>query len=108
MTSPDQLNAVYRERNQLVAAMTKLIPSHFAIDETVEPEWRYVICVHLPTGQATWHIHEDQYGLFAHLEDFDRPQHWDGHDTTEKYRRLNALKLDWFSYGKRWVADGEI
>ena len=98
------VDEVYAERNQLVAALTKHFPSHYAIDETVDPEWRYVICVHLPTGQATWHIREDEYGWFAHLEDFARPQHWDEHDTAEKYRRLASLELDWFSYGRAYAA----
>lgn len=85
-------DAVYRERDQLVAALSKLYPAHFAIDEVIEEqEWRYVICIHLPTGQVTWHIHESELSLFRHLEDEDRPQHWDGHSTEEKYRRLNRL-----------------
>lgn len=87
----DILNEVYRERDQLVAALSKHYPSHFAIDETEKPEWRHVICVHLPTGQATWHIHESELELFEHLAERDRPQHWDGHDTDEKYRRVGAL-----------------
>ena len=107
MTDPD-ISAVYHERDQLVAALTKHFPSHYAIDETCEPEWRHVICVHLPTGQATWHIHESEYDLFAHLESFDRPQHWDNHDTAEKYRRLNALKLDWFSYGRAYATGARL
>lgn len=40
-----------------------------------EPEWP-VAFIELPTGQVTWHL----------------PQHpiaWDGHDTEEKYRRLD-------------------
>ena len=82
---------VYHERDQLVAALSKHYEAHFAVDETTDHEWRYVICIHLPTGQVTWHIHDSEVELFAHLEEQDRPQHWDGHDTDEKYRRLNAL-----------------
>jgi len=93
--SLEELGQVYRQRNRLVAALSKTYPSHFAIDETVEPEFRYVICIHLPTGQATWHINEQDTDLFDHLEDLDRPQHWDGHDTEEKWRRVARLPLSW-------------
>ena len=40
-----------------------------------EPEWP-VVFIELPTGQVSWHV----------------PQHaaaWDGHDTGEKYRRVD-------------------
>lgn len=92
------LNQVYHERDQLVAALTKVFPSHLAIDETLprlQQDWRYIVCVHLRTGQATWHIHEDELPLFAHIENETRSQHWDEHDTAEKYRRLNALPRRW-------------
>ena len=40
-----------------------------------EPEWP-VVYIDLPSGQVSWHM----------------PQHtsqWDGHDTNEKYRRID-------------------
>ncbi|MEA4926828.1 MAG: hypothetical protein VB084_16165 [Syntrophomonadaceae bacterium] len=46
------------------------------MDES-EPEWP-VLYIELPTGQVSWHM----------------PQHikaWDGHDTEEKYRRINEF-----------------
>lgn len=46
------------------------------LDEN-EPEWPMVY-VELPTGQVSWHM----------------PQHdksWDGHDTEEKYRRIEEF-----------------
>jgi hypothetical protein len=86
-------DAAYRERDQLVAALSKMFAAHLAIHDPLpegwDPEWRYLVCVHLPTGQATWHIHENEVMLFGHLA--VAPQHWDTHTTEEKYRRLNAL-----------------
>ena len=82
---------VYRERDQLVAALSKLFPAHFANhdDADWEDEWRNIVCIHLPTGQVTWHIHVSEVPLFGHLT--IGSNHWDGHDTPEKYRRLNEL-----------------
>lgn len=98
-----QLNAVtkakdgaYWERNQLVAALTKLFPSwrekHPDSDATWESDWRNIIFIELPTGQASWHIHDSEYDYF---KDLPQSAHsicsWDGHTTEEKYARLAAL-----------------
>lgn len=86
-------NKVYAERNRLVAALSKHYPlgSHLCRDESphAEAEWLNIVCIHLPTGQATWHIHDRELPLFAHLP--MRPAHWDGHSTEEKYERVAAL-----------------
>lgn len=84
-------DGAYRERDQLVAVLTKVFPAHMALhtDPDWEDEWRHIICVHLPTGQATWHIHDSEQPLFAHLG--QTADHWDGHTTDEKYARLAAL-----------------
>lgn len=41
------------------------------------------------TSQVTWHIHDDEVGLFLFLPLYDKWK-WDGHDTDEKYRRVQA------------------
>jgi hypothetical protein len=88
-----ELRGVYRERDSLVAALSKNYEAHLARHEgdDWEDDWRNIVCIHLPAGQVTWHIHDSELLLFAHLADVPRLQHWDGHDTHEKYRRLNAL-----------------
>lgn len=92
MSECPDCHATYRERDQLVAALSKQYDAHLSrhMGEW-EDEWRNIVCIHLPSGQATWHIHDSELSLFAHL--FGKPveNHWDGHDTEEKYRRLNAL-----------------
>lgn len=86
-------NQAYTERDQLVAAISKCFPSHLCrhpdSDIEWEDDWRWIVCIHLPTGQATWHIHESELPWFSHLE--RKSNHWDGHSTEEKYRRLAAL-----------------
>jgi hypothetical protein len=86
-----QKDAAYAERDRLVAALSKQFPAHLARHEGAdwEDDWRNIVCVHLPTGQATWHIHDSEVPWFAHLPMGDA--HWDGHSTGEKYRRLDAL-----------------
>jgi hypothetical protein len=85
------IDAVYRERDQLVAALSKIYPSHLAWheDDDWEDGWRNIVCIHLPTGQAAWHISNDEIVLFDHLH--QQKDHWDGHTTDEKYDRLGAL-----------------
>ena len=40
--------------------------------------------------QVSWHIHDDDKKYFKHLD--PGVEEWDGHDTDEKYRRLQAIK----------------
>jgi hypothetical protein len=85
---------VYAERNRLVAALSKCFPAHLCRhpdNEDWEDDWRTIVCVHLPTGQATWHIHDSEVPLFSHLGTTDN--HWDGHGTDEKYERLSRLPV---------------
>lgn len=102
-----QKDNAYSERDQLVAALSKVFPAHLCrhSDEDTEWEndWRWIVCIHIPeyklvvdTGrweaveaQVTWHIHDDELSLFGHLS--DEPNHWDGHTTEDKYRRLARL-----------------
>jgi hypothetical protein len=86
-----QKDNAYRERDQLVAALSKLFPAHLArhTDPDWEDDWRNIVCVHLPAGQATWHIHDRERLWFDHLA--YAPSHWDGHTTDEKYERLAKI-----------------
>ncbi len=90
-----QKDAAYAERDRLVAALSKVFPAHLARHEGADWEdgWRNIVCIHLPAGQATWHIHDSEMSWFGHLETTAEP-HWDGHGTEEKYRRLQALPWD--------------
>lgn len=83
----------YRERNQLVRALTKLFPSYLArhdeSDTTWERDWMWIVYIELPTGQVSWHIHDSERLDFSHLE--VKANNWDGHNNERKYQRLAAL-----------------
>lgn len=106
-------NNAYWERNQLVAALSKLLPSHLAKhsiqDNEWEDDWRNIVVIHLPLEltpyadvvngpvpddiQMTWHIHDHDMPMFDHLRYVDYPDYvWDGHDTAEKYKRLRLIQ----------------
>jgi len=90
-----QKDGAYSERDQLVCALSKCFPSwlerHPNNDQTWDNDWRWIVFVQLPTGQASWHIHDSEYPWFSHLA-FRDHHSWDGHTTAEKYERLNNLE----------------
>lgn len=65
-------DAAYAERDQLVAAISKVWPSHFtkpdASGTAFDSQWPVSVCVHLPSGLVRWHIHPDRVSLFSHLK----------------------------------------
>ena len=83
----------YRERNKIVAALSKVFPSHLARHEKEDNEWgkrrQNVVYIQLPTGQVSWHIGDDELWMFAGL--LWKDDMWDGHSTEFKYIRLAAL-----------------
>ena len=83
----------YWERNQLVAALSKMCPSHLCRHEDSDAEWendwRNIVCVHTPADQITWHIHDSELPYFEHLHYSDN--HYDGHSNEEKYIRLSQI-----------------
>lgn len=87
----EQKNGAYSERNKLVAALSKFFPASIEkhVGENWDDDWRNVIFIDLPTGQASWHIHDSELFMFTHLKSSGRT--WDGHSTDEKYHRLAAL-----------------
>jgi len=107
---------VYWERNQLVSALSKIFPSwltrHPDEDTDWEDDWRNIVFIEIPTKelemkyeqggfnvrytrQLSWHIHDSDLKYFSHLE--FKKNTWDGHTTTEKYRRLSHIrKRRWF------------
>lgn len=91
------IDAAYLERNQVVvglAALALRLGYQAGVAQTAipgwEPEWHGCVYVDLPTGQVSWHFHQDNADLFAFLPPYAGS--WDGHDTPEKYRRILALR----------------
>lgn len=86
-------DSAYSERDKLVQTLSKFYPSHLArhpdSDTTWENDWRWIVCIHAPCGQLSWHIHDSERPMFAHLQ--VKSNDWDGHSTEEKYQRLSRL-----------------
>lgn len=82
-------DAAYEERNRVVALLAALLPSvrtRTAIEGWSE-DWHGCVYITLPDGsQASWHFHDSQAHLFAHVPEGQAT--WDGHTTPEKYERI--------------------
>jgi hypothetical protein len=105
---PFSKDQAYWERNQLVAALSKVFPSwmelHPLEDKEWDKDWRHIIYIEVPNRggnvqghqlyldkQLSWHIHDDDVPFFKHLE-LKKGNSWDGHTTEEKYQRLSELE----------------
>lgn len=100
-------DGAYRERDELVALLSKLYPSHLAEhdpdDPDWDPAWQTIVCIHTPWGQASWHVKwETEYALFEHLDQENIYSDWDGHSTEQKYDRLRQAEPPgiWRPFGK--------
>lgn len=84
-------DAPYTERNALVAFLSTAYPSGLKRTEIEgwDPEWNGCVFIDTPEGQMSWHYHERDAGLFAHLGPYEGE--WDGHTTPEKYERLARI-----------------
>ena len=82
-------DGAYTERNRLVAFIASIYPS--GVKKTAIPgwdeAWHNCVYIDLPVGQASWHYHNDEAHLFAHLPPYESK--WDGHTTEEKYERIS-------------------
>jgi hypothetical protein len=81
-------DGAYTERNRLVALLASIYPS--GVKKTAIPgwdeAWHGCVYIDLPVGQASWHFHDSEAHLFAHLPSYEGE--WDGHTTEKKYERL--------------------
>lgn len=86
-------DAAYLERNRLVALLASMYPSGVARTDIPGwlPEWHGCVYIDLPTGQVSWHYHDDHAHMFANLPPYTKQ--WDGHTTDEKYQRVSDLAL---------------
>jgi hypothetical protein len=103
-------NSAYSERNKLVAHLTMLYPAcleRHPDEEEWEDDWRWIVFIHHPRGQLSWHIHDSELSLFDHVVRGIGNAKWDGHTTDEKYRRLlDATPLiRAAAWGKNAMAD---
>lgn len=99
----------YSERNQLLSLLARMAlalgwkagtAQHPAEDTTWEEDWRTLLFVDLPTGQASWHFHDSERHLLAGLPEYGGK--WDGHGTDAKYERVRTtLTVDPCPHGPR-------
>lgn len=91
--APAKVDDVYEERNRcvaLLAGMALALGYPAGLAKTAIPgwgaAWHNCVYIDLPTGQVSWHYHDREAHLFSHLPRYSGL--WDGHDTSEKYRRV--------------------
>ena len=87
----NERDKAYEERAHLVAYLAAVYPSELCEAESDSGAW-WLVFVATPSGQMSWHIHEDDLELFPWL--LNKPGtgvKWDGHTTKQKYDRLNEL-----------------
>lgn len=92
-------DAAYEERTRVVALLLTFarrlgfrmgVGKHQDVPgEKWDREWRTLVVVDLPTGQASWHVQEKLAYLFNHFPKYE-PK-WDGHTTEEKYLRIERM-----------------
>ena len=85
---------VYKERDLLVRALSKVYPSHLMEHKGSNSGNRKpVVCIHHPeVGQMCWTLiggDEQAKTMFRHLEWANND--WDGHKTADRYDRLAKL-----------------
>lgn len=94
-----QKDKAYEERNKVVSAFAEAIIQlggragrRKTKIEGWNPEWDWCVYIDLPNGgpQISWHMHESHLHLFEWMNPY--AGEWDGHDTTEKYRRLEEWR----------------
>lgn len=90
-------DSAYSERNKVVALLARIAPwmgwgaghgRHPESDAGWERDWMNIVFIDLPTGQASWHLHDSEVHLLAGLPKYLKD--WDGHTTDEKYRRVDG------------------
>lgn len=95
-----QKDAAYNERDRCVALLARMakalgyragLAEHPSEDASWDHDWRTIVFVDLPGGQASWHVHDSERPLFVALNVYDGE--WDGHSSEEKYRRVDLTPV---------------
>jgi len=87
-------DSAYKERNKLVALLTKFFPSFLAKENDAYLNFyniHWVVYLETPKGQLSWHIPDLDLFLFDGVRRM-ATYIWDGHTTEEKYERLSKLE----------------
>ena len=81
---------VFSQRDELIALLSTKYPSHLCRDEDGSAEWNDIVCIHLPSGQAQFHVGPMAVRLFAHLT--YTANDWDGSGPKDRSKRLCEAK----------------
>ena len=92
----DSLNEAYFDRNQaaMLAAVLAFEVGYPAgwVENADDPDWP-ILMLELPTGQVSWHIPKEEIVEMGLGEPWAAC--WDGHDLTEKRKRIADYLEGW-------------
>ena len=85
-------NTAYRFRNLLAAALAAHYPAvvYETTDEGWQKEWATCLYIQLPTGQVSFHFHESERHLVAHVP-MAEANPWDKSGLDEHVERIEGL-----------------
>lgn len=83
------LDAAYRERNAVVAALIRVGGYPASLVPAPDAEGWWIVYAETPQGQVSWHVGPDDLDLFDGIP--AQYVAWDRHTTEEKYERVAAL-----------------
>ncbi len=94
----DAINYAYTERNRLVALLARQYPSSLEPNPDtrateIKDGWNWIVFVDLPTGQASWHLHDRDLNEFTGVPR-EQGRKWDGHTTPVKWQRVMDMPTD--------------
>ena len=80
----------FTQRDELLVVLSKMWPSHLMPKaEDDDADWKHVLCIYSPGGELYYHIADERLTMFSHLPVL--ASHFDGSDSPERTRRLNAI-----------------
>jgi len=80
----------FRQRDELLRLLSVIYPAHLCRrtpDDKSDADWPALLCIHLPTGNVMYHIHEYHLSLFVHL--VCGSNDWDGVGIDVRSKRLD-------------------
>jgi hypothetical protein len=99
----DQKNQAYWERNQLLVLLAKFalvnnwpVGLGKELDGAYDQDYRNILFMSTPGGQASWHLHDSDVKMFDFLvnnQSYREEWEWDGHTFSGKYERLRNIAL---------------
>lgn len=81
----------YDQRDEVISALSKQFESHLMPTSVERVNWKWTVCIHLPTGQVAWNVSDESIAkYFSHLQR-THENHWDRHRQAQRTERLLTL-----------------